>query len=287
MHAAREGRPRRGRHPPHARAHRARDRGEARRPARRARRASTAAARTSPRRLHAPGLRPARRARSRSATSTSPSTATTSPRAAPTPVVHATHLASRSRTTRVVLVDDVLFTGRTVRAGDRRAVRLRAPRARPARRARRPRPPRAARSAPTTSARTCRPRAPSASTCASSEVDGVDEVDHRRACEEAIAMRHLLSIEDLDRADIERILDRAESFTEVSEREIKKVPALRGRRVLNLFYEASTRTRSSFELAAKTPVAPTSSTSPPAARASRRASRSRTPSRRSRPTSPT
>jgi aspartate carbamoyltransferase catalytic subunit len=64
-------------------------------------------------------------------------------------------------------------------------------------------------------------------------------------------MRHLLSIEDLDRAAIERILDRAKSFTEVSEREIKKVPALRGRRVLNLFWEASTRTRSSFELAAK------------------------------------
>ena len=64
-------------------------------------------------------------------------------------------------------------------------------------------------------------------------------------------MRHLLSIEDLERADIERILGRARSFTEVSEREVKKVPALRGRRVLNLFYEASTRTRSSFELAAK------------------------------------
>ncbi len=64
-------------------------------------------------------------------------------------------------------------------------------------------------------------------------------------------MRHLLSIEDLDRPGIERILDRAKSFTEVSEREVKKVPALRGRRVLNLFYEASTRTRSSFELAAK------------------------------------
>jgi aspartate carbamoyltransferase catalytic subunit len=64
-------------------------------------------------------------------------------------------------------------------------------------------------------------------------------------------MRHLLSIEDLDRGAIERILDRAKTFTEVSEREIKKVPALRGRRVLNLFYEASTRTRSSFELAAK------------------------------------
>jgi aspartate carbamoyltransferase catalytic subunit len=64
-------------------------------------------------------------------------------------------------------------------------------------------------------------------------------------------MRHLLSIADLDREGIERILDRAKSFTEVSEREVKKVPALRGRRVLNLFYEASTRTRSSFELAAK------------------------------------
>ena len=64
-------------------------------------------------------------------------------------------------------------------------------------------------------------------------------------------MMHLLSIDDLSRADIERILDRARSFSEVSEREVKKVPALRGRRVLNLFYEASTRTRSSFELAAK------------------------------------
>jgi len=64
-------------------------------------------------------------------------------------------------------------------------------------------------------------------------------------------MDHLLSIEDLERHDIERLLDRAASFSVVSDREIKKVPALRGRTVLNLFYEASTRTRSSFELAAK------------------------------------
>src|ERR1700761_6816753 len=64
-------------------------------------------------------------------------------------------------------------------------------------------------------------------------------------------MRHLLSIDDLDRAGIERILDRAASFAEVSGREIKKVPALRGRTVVNLFYESSTRTSSSFELAAK------------------------------------
>jgi aspartate carbamoyltransferase catalytic subunit len=64
-------------------------------------------------------------------------------------------------------------------------------------------------------------------------------------------MRNLLSINDLDREAIERIVKRAASFAEVSDREIKKVPALRGRLVVNLFYEASTRTRSSFELAAK------------------------------------
>jgi aspartate carbamoyltransferase catalytic subunit len=64
-------------------------------------------------------------------------------------------------------------------------------------------------------------------------------------------MRHLLAIEDLDRDEIERILARAASFAEVADREVKKVPALRGRTVLNLISEASTRTRSSFELAAK------------------------------------
>jgi aspartate carbamoyltransferase catalytic subunit len=65
-------------------------------------------------------------------------------------------------------------------------------------------------------------------------------------------MRHLISVEhDLDRDRIERIVELARSFEEVAHRPIKKVPALRGRTVLNLFYEASTRTRSSFELAAK------------------------------------
>ena len=64
-------------------------------------------------------------------------------------------------------------------------------------------------------------------------------------------MRHLLSIADLDRADIERILERAESFAEVGRRDIKKVPTLRGRTIVSLFMEASTRTSSSFELAAK------------------------------------
>jgi aspartate carbamoyltransferase catalytic subunit len=63
--------------------------------------------------------------------------------------------------------------------------------------------------------------------------------------------RHLISIDDLDREGIERILGRAQSFAEVSGREIKKVPALKGRTIVNLFYESSTRTSSSFELAAK------------------------------------
>ena len=64
-------------------------------------------------------------------------------------------------------------------------------------------------------------------------------------------MNHLLSIEQLTRAEIEGILDRAESFAEVGRRDIKKVPTLRGRTVVTLFYESSTRTSSSFELAAK------------------------------------
>jgi aspartate carbamoyltransferase catalytic subunit len=64
-------------------------------------------------------------------------------------------------------------------------------------------------------------------------------------------VRNLLSIEDLTRADIERICDRASSFAAVGKREIKKVPTLRGRTIVTLFYESSTRTSSSFELAAK------------------------------------
>jgi aspartate carbamoyltransferase catalytic subunit len=64
-------------------------------------------------------------------------------------------------------------------------------------------------------------------------------------------VRHLLSIEQLTAEEITRILERAESFEEVGRRDIKKVPTLRGRTIVNLFYESSTRTSSSFELAAK------------------------------------
>jgi aspartate carbamoyltransferase catalytic subunit len=62
---------------------------------------------------------------------------------------------------------------------------------------------------------------------------------------------HLLSMHDLTADDITRVLDTAESFREVGTRVIKKVPALRGRTVVNFFLENSTRTRISFELAAK------------------------------------
>jgi aspartate carbamoyltransferase catalytic subunit len=64
-------------------------------------------------------------------------------------------------------------------------------------------------------------------------------------------MKHLLAIAQLSRAEIETILERAASFAEVGRRDIKKVPTLRGRTIVNLFYESSTRTSSSFELAAK------------------------------------
>jgi aspartate carbamoyltransferase catalytic subunit len=63
--------------------------------------------------------------------------------------------------------------------------------------------------------------------------------------------RHLLSIADLGRGDVERLLATARSFALSQERDNKKLPTLRGRLILNVFYESSTRTSSSFELAAK------------------------------------
>jgi aspartate carbamoyltransferase catalytic subunit len=63
--------------------------------------------------------------------------------------------------------------------------------------------------------------------------------------------QHLLSIEDLTRDDVERLLATARSFDQATQRELKKLPTLRGRTVVNLFFESSTRTSSSFELAAK------------------------------------
>ncbi|HEU0194598.1 MAG TPA: aspartate carbamoyltransferase catalytic subunit [Gaiellales bacterium] len=63
--------------------------------------------------------------------------------------------------------------------------------------------------------------------------------------------RHLIAINDLDRAAVQRILDTAEGFQSVMRRDVKKLPTLRGRTVMTVFFESSTRTSSSFELAAK------------------------------------
>ncbi|MBA2361400.1 MAG: aspartate carbamoyltransferase catalytic subunit [Actinobacteria bacterium] len=67
----------------------------------------------------------------------------------------------------------------------------------------------------------------------------------------SLERRHLLSIADLTRADVERLLGTARNFSRSLEREMKKLPTLRGRLVVNVFFESSTRTSSSFELAAK------------------------------------
>ncbi len=63
--------------------------------------------------------------------------------------------------------------------------------------------------------------------------------------------KHILGIEQLSKEDIEMILDTADAFKEVNSRDIKKVPTLRGKTIINAFFEASTRTRLSFEIAGK------------------------------------
>ena len=171
------------------------------------------------------------------------------------PVVHASHIDFSVESHTVVLVDDVLFTGRTVRAaidalfdyGRPGRVQLavladRGHRELPIR------PDYVGKNLPT--ARDERVYVNL------EELDGEDQVlitpeDAEIKIRRGPMKKHLLSIDDLTREDIERILHRAESFAEVSGREIKKVPTLRGRTVINLFYEASTRTSSSFEIAAK------------------------------------
>ncbi len=167
------------------------------------------------------------------------------------PVVHASHIDFDLAGRTVVLVDDVLFTGRTVRAaidalfdyGRPQRVQLavlcdRGHRELPIR------PDYVGKNLPTGREQRVNVHL--------EELDGGDEVTIADAQPAEVGgMRHLLSIEQLSKAEIEAILDRAESFAEVGRRDIKKVPTLRGRTVVTLFYEASTRTSSSFELAAK------------------------------------
>ncbi len=162
----------------------------------------------------------------------------------------------------VVLVDDVLFSGRTVRAaldalGDTRPAARR-----PARRPGRPRPPRAAdpgrlrrqepadlgaRDGPGAARGARRPRRRPARPGRLAET-------RRRGCGRNAGgpmKRHLLSAADLSRDDALLVLDTAAEMATIGLREVKKLPTLRGRTVVNLFFEDSTRTRISFEAAAK------------------------------------
>lgn len=74
--------------------------------------------------------------------------------------------------------------------------------------------------------------------------------------------KDIIALQDLSKAEIELLLSTAESMREINNRDIKKVPTLRGKTIINLFYEASTRTRTSFELAAKRLSADTVNISP-------------------------
>ena len=173
------------------------------------------------------------------------------------PVVHASHLDFELEGRTVILVDDVLYTGRTVRA----AIDALFDYGRPARvqlavladRGHRElpiRPDYVGKNLPTAPGERVNVRL--------EETDGRDEVAIAPAGEAPRSATERRSDEapawsrgTLRREEVERILDRAESFAEVGKRDIKKVPTLRGRTIVNLFYESSTRTSSSFELAAK------------------------------------
>jgi len=63
--------------------------------------------------------------------------------------------------------------------------------------------------------------------------------------------KHIIALQDLSKGDIELLISTAENMREINSRDIKKVPTLRGKTIINLFYEASTRTRTSFEIAGK------------------------------------
>ncbi len=74
--------------------------------------------------------------------------------------------------------------------------------------------------------------------------------------------KHIIALRDLSRADMELLLESAANMREISNRDIKKVPVLRGKTIINLFYESSTRTRTSFEIAGKRLSADTVNISP-------------------------
>ena len=160
----------------------------------------------------------------------------------------------------IVLVDDVLYTGRSVRAAINELFDYGRPAAielavlvdrgsRPAScRSRRTGPVRAS-SSHATCRSCCRVTPADASRCRPNRRRG-RAVDNPQLSADG-TLAHLLTLEGLPAEIIVRILDAAVPFASISERDVKKVPLLRGRSVFNLFFENSTRTRTTFEIAAK------------------------------------
>ncbi len=160
------------------------------------------------------------------------------------PEVHATRLPFEIEGATIVLVDDVLYTGRSVRAAINELFDYVAA---------------SCRSRLPTSARAWSSRASSRSCSLAPPTARWRSPPKPRP---SPAMRnpqlnangeltHLLTLEGLPAEVIRRILDTAVPFTSIGERDVKKVPLLRGRSVFNLFFENSTRTRTTFEIAAK------------------------------------
>ena len=201
----------------------------------------------------------------------------------PQPVIRRTEIPFSLDDRLILLVDDVLYTGRTIRAAldalidfgrperdsARRARRSRAPRAADPRRLRRPQHPDLASAE--------RAGAADRKSTAATKWRWRDEHRHR-ACAAATCSASPSS----SPAEIDLILETALAMKEVGTRPIKKVPTLRGRTIINLFFEPSTRTRMSFELAEKRLSADTLGHDHRRARASSRARRSPTPRGRSR-----
>src|SRR6185436_8187408 len=152
-------------------------------------------------------------------------------------VLHRRHAHPAGRRRPVYRADDS--------RGARRADRVRPAQGHPADRARRPRPPRAADQG--------RLRRQEPADVAVPERAGAPHRDRRpgRSGDPRVVKKDLLSIDDLTSDEIYLILDTTEAMREIGQRPIKKVPTLRGKTIVNLFYEASTRTRTSFEIAEK------------------------------------
>ena len=182
----------------------------------------------------------------------------------PQPLGAATEIQFSIDNRKILLVDDVLYTGRTTRAALDALIDFGRPKGDSAHRARRSRPSRAAdqgrlrRQEPADVARGKRAGALAGNrrrgrSRPGTEVghdDGQPELDRKPAVT-TLRRKDLLGIADLTPEEIALILDTAEAMKEVGTRPIKKVPALRGKTVVNLFFEPSTRTRTSFEIAEK------------------------------------